>query len=321
MTTSGLPSSARSWRALLCTAGIRGPLDQRWPCRPISGRRRPGPGDRRSPRPRLCPTRPPPGEPTARSSMRRPCTWNPTRSAPSSPSSIGLRHGSWRNSSWGGNGMCKKNPMRRSGRTAPEHLRNQLQMVVMHPDSRSRRRGVRHGTRVAVVDRHVGVPPLPVERRGANRVVIQRPQRRVGEPDIKLLELGIVEGHGAQLDALMLRWHGRLRADARPPDPHTRPASQHRRQCRHQAARAQVPMHPTLAFDSPDGQPVSYHDQLGAPWPRGSPHGHRPPHPAHPRCPPQNPTRARQTAPRRAESLLRASLNSPSTAGRPTRTQ
>jgi len=28
-----------------------------------------------------------------------PCTWNPTRSAPKSPSSIGRRHGSWRSSS------------------------------------------------------------------------------------------------------------------------------------------------------------------------------------------------------------------------------
>ena len=55
-------------------------------------------------------------------------------------------------------------------------------------------------------------------------------------------------------------------------------------------------MHPTLAFDSPDGQPVATTISWAPPAP-ALPHGHRPPHLAYPRCPPQNFTRARQTDP------------------------
>ena len=42
--------------------------------------------------------------------------WKPTRSAPSRPSTTAERQGSWVNSSNGGNGMCRKNPIVRSGR-------------------------------------------------------------------------------------------------------------------------------------------------------------------------------------------------------------
>ncbi len=149
----------------------------------------------------------------------------------------------------------------------PEHLRNQLQLVVVHPDSCSRRGGFGDSTRIAVVDRLVRVPPLPVERRGPNRVVIQRPKRGVGEPEIELLELGIVERHRAQLDPLVFSWNGHLNTTARPTDPHTGPACQHRRQRRDQSTWTQVPMHLAVAFHPPDRQPVSHHDQLGSPRP------------------------------------------------------
>ena len=46
-----------------------------------------------------------------------PGRWNPTRSAPSRPSMISVRHGICMNSSIGGNGMCRKKPMVRSGRS------------------------------------------------------------------------------------------------------------------------------------------------------------------------------------------------------------
>ena len=44
--------------------------------------------------------------------------WKPTRSAPRRPSRSWRRQGSCWNSSAGGKGMCRKNPMRRSGRIA-----------------------------------------------------------------------------------------------------------------------------------------------------------------------------------------------------------
>ncbi len=146
----------------------------------------------------------------------------------------------------------------------PEHLRNQLQLVVVHPDSRSRCGGFGDSARIAVIDRHVRVPPLPVERRGPNSVVIQRPKRGVGEPEVELLELGIVERHRAQLDPLVFSRNRHLNTTARPTDPHTGPACQHRRQRRDQSTWTQVPMHLAVVFHPPDRQPVSHHDQLGS---------------------------------------------------------
>ena len=212
--------------------------------------------------------------------------------------------------------------MRRSGLIAPEHLRNQLQMVVMHPDRRSRRRGVRHGTRVAVVDRHVGVPPLPVERRGANRIVIQRPQRRVGEPEVRTARTrhrqgarlatrcpraemarpasAPTPGHPIHIPARP-RSTG-VNADTKPPGLRSQctPPSRSTRRTGNRLA--------TTISWAPPGPVLGLMATARHTWPT---------HAAHRRT---LPGRDRQT-PRRAESLLRASLNSPSTAGRPTRTQ
>ena len=44
--------------------------------------------------------------------------WKPTRSQASRPRRTSSRHGSRMNSSWGGNGMWRKNPIRTSGRSS-----------------------------------------------------------------------------------------------------------------------------------------------------------------------------------------------------------
>lgn len=70
-----------------------------------------------------------------------PAKWNPTKSAPSRPSMISVRHGSCMNSSTGGKGMCKRNQWshRVAGCAASG---DQLQLVVLHPYGRpARRRG------------------------------------------------------------------------------------------------------------------------------------------------------------------------------------
>ena len=149
----------------------------------------------------------------------------------------------------------------------PQHLRHQLQLVIVYPDRRSRRRRFGHGSCEAVVDRHVGVPPLPMERRAADGVVVQRPQSGVGEPKVELLELGAVEGHRAQLGPRVLLGHRRLVTAPRPTDPHTRPAGQHRREGRDQAAGAQVPAHLAVALHPAHRQPVGHHHQLAPPGP------------------------------------------------------
>ena len=75
------------------------------------------------------------------------------------------------------------------GAQLAEHLRDQLHLVVLHPD-----RGVLRGHLGGLggeplVDGDVGVPPLPVEGRLGHHVVVERPQGAVGEALVELLHL------------------------------------------------------------------------------------------------------------------------------------
>ena len=106
---------------------------------------------------------------SARKLSAPPSVWKPTRSAPSSPSMICRRHGSCTNSSDGGNGMCRKKPIRRSGRTLAQHRRHQLQLVVVHPDGGTAARPPRGGVGEPLVDARRTRPPVPVVRRSARR--------------------------------------------------------------------------------------------------------------------------------------------------------
>ena len=151
-----------------------------------------------------------------------PGRWKPTRSAPSRPSMISVRHGICMNSSTGGNGMCRKKPMVRSGRSIAQHLRHQLQLVVLHPHRRALGGRARRGLGEAAVDVDVAVPPLAVVDRLDDDVVVQRPQRGVGEA---LVVLGDVVGGQAHRIQLQIVLDDRLVVgrvvvgDARPADP------------------------------------------------------------------------------------------------------
>ena len=70
-----------------------------------------------------------------------------------------------------------------------QHLRNQLQLVVLNPDHCAV--GCHLGRVVGepLVDRDVGLPPLAVELRRSDRVVIERPERRVGEALVVLRDV------------------------------------------------------------------------------------------------------------------------------------
>src|SRR4029453_18870062 len=85
--------------------------------------------------------------------------WKPTRSAPSRPSTIADRHGSWVNSSYGGDGMCRKKPMGRARRLRRQRGRDELQLVVVHPDDGVLGRDGGRALGEALVDLDVGVPP------------------------------------------------------------------------------------------------------------------------------------------------------------------
>ena len=75
------------------------------------------------------------------------------------------------------------------GAELAQHRRDQLHLVVVHPHG-----GVLGGhlgglVGEPLVDPDVGVPPLAVELRLGDDVVVERPQRGVGEPLVELLDL------------------------------------------------------------------------------------------------------------------------------------
>ena len=148
-----------------------------------------------------------------------PRRWRPTTSAPRIPRRISSRHGSRMKSSWGGKGMCRKKPMRRSGPALAEHRGDELQVVVVHPDDGAGRRGAGRRLGEALVDADVGLPPLLLEASGCGwrrgraargcRWRSRRRSRRRRRP----------RGHGDERDVVVLERRGVLVGQARPAHP------------------------------------------------------------------------------------------------------
>ena len=154
---------------------------------------------------------------------------------------ISVRHGSCMNSSTGGNGMCRKKPMVRSGRSVAQHFWHQLQLVILHPYGPAAGGRARRSLGEPAVDLDVALPPFAVEDRLDDDVVVQRPQRGVGET---LVVLGDVLGGQRHLMKCQVILDDRLivhvdvvvavRRQARPADPGAAPTAQQRLQGRDQ---------------------------------------------------------------------------------------
>lgn len=80
-----------------------------------------------------------------------------------------------------------------------QHLRYELELVVLDPDRRAVGRGLGGGFGEAAVDLDVRVPPFAVVLGLDDDVVIERPQRRVGETFVVLVDLGGAERYRVQL--------------------------------------------------------------------------------------------------------------------------
>ena len=78
-----------------------------------------------------------------------------------------------------------------------QHLRHQLELVVLHPDGRALGRHLGGPVGEALVDPDVGLPPLAVELRLGDEVVVERPERAVGEALVELLHLLRAQRHRA----------------------------------------------------------------------------------------------------------------------------
>ena len=98
--------------------------------------------------------------------------------------------------------MWLKNPIFRSGRRRRSTGRHQLELIVVDPDGGtwSRLGGGRLGE--AVVDAQVGIPPMTVEMRRDDHVVVEGPEGRVGEALVEVLDLFVGELHADEVHAV-----------------------------------------------------------------------------------------------------------------------
>ena len=143
-----------------------------------------------------------------------------------------------------------------------DHLRDQLELVVVHPDRRPGRRLVHGGLRERPVDRHVGVPPPAMELGRGDDVVIQRPQRRVAEPLVVVPDLLRGQAHAHQVQAVHLEGPGRGPRVAGPADPHAPRLAHDRFQRADQPARTGPPLCLAVRALGPvHRQPAGHHHE------------------------------------------------------------
>ncbi len=143
-----------------------------------------------------------------------------------------------------------------------QHLRYQLELVVVHPDRRPGRGLPGCRLREAPVDRHVGLPPLAVKLRRRDDVVVQRPQRRVAEALVEVPDLGFGQAEPDQLHAAGLERPRRRARVARPADPRAAGLAHDRLEGGDQSPRTGPPLRPAVrALDPVDRQPAGDHDE------------------------------------------------------------
>jgi hypothetical protein len=153
-------------------------------------------------------------------------------------------------------GHVQKEPNRLIGQPLPDQLRDEHEVVVVDPGERARplaERGQRAFGEDGV-ERLVALPPGALEAWFLDRVVQQRPQRRVGEPVVVVAELRGGQPDGQQPDVEPGSVGGIPFGTAVPADPRALVARHHRPQRGDQPAGRQLP----AVVAVPDRQPVGH---------------------------------------------------------------
>ena len=114
------------------------------------------------------------------------------------------------------------------GSLRAQHAGDELQLVVVDPDDRPLRGDVRQREREALVDGLIGVPLVAAVGRLAEGVVIERPERVVGEALVVELDLLGGDRHRMKVDAFDGERLGGVVGVAGPPDPRAAALAQHR---------------------------------------------------------------------------------------------
>ena len=140
-----------------------------------------------------------------------------------------------------------------------QHLRDQLQLVVMHPHRRTLGRELGRLRGEQGIHLAVGHVLGTVIRRCYDRIVIQRPERPVGEALVELLDLAVREGHADNAEPVDLLRQGWLRLGsgaAAPSDPRGRSARQRRLESADQTPGGTTPRGPGRAVGILDGESI-----------------------------------------------------------------
>ena len=144
-----------------------------------------------------------------------------------------------------------------------KHGRHQLKLVVLHPHRRPRRRRGSGGVSEAPIHRDMAVPPSPLEHRRHHDIVIQRPQRGVGEPLVVVPHLGRGQTHRVHHQAVVVeRGHIQIGLTG-PADPGALTAAQKRLQRTDQTTRTRTPpLSPVLKPLQINRQPIGDHQKI-----------------------------------------------------------
>lgn len=119
-------------------------------------------------------------------------------------------------------------------------------MIVLHPDGGSVRGATGGFLGEPLVDRDVRVPPRPFERRCHQNVVVERPQRVVGEPLVVLGEVLRGQLDGKQTKAVNHYGIYLLVRDPRPADPSAVSLSQDGFESSDESTRTSLPVLATV---------------------------------------------------------------------------
>ena len=180
-----------------------------------------------------------------------------------------------------GEGDVVEPPDPQVGPLFADHPGDELQLVVLHPHRRALRGHLGDGVGEPLVDADVGPPPVAVERRLDDDVVVDRPQGVVAEALVVLLDLRRGQRDRAQVHRLVgERASGAARLTV-PPDPCAPTLAHDRVHGGHETAGRPPPAHRTVGSGDPvHRQPVRRDDEVMAAFRRGhrgSAPGHRMP--------------------------------------------
>ena len=141
--------------------------------------------------------------------------------------------------------------------------RHELELVVLHPHAGTFGRHLGDGLGEALVDGLVARPPVTVEGGRHDDVVVDRPQRVVGEALVVVAHLVGRQRHGPQVDAVLVEGLRGLAGVTGPADPRAGLAAHHGLHGRDEPAGAAAPLDLTgVGDDLVDGQAVRCDDEV-----------------------------------------------------------